>query len=293
MINSMTGYGKADVVKEKGRIVVEIRSVNHRYGEVSVKLPRVFIQFENMVRKAVAERLKRGKIEVYIQWEEPTGVAGRTAINIPLAMSYYDAFTAIKESLGLNDEVSLSLISAQKGVLVSADNSSEEADTLQAELFAVVRSAVDNLEKMRSLEGEALVADLLARRKTLALLLDKVSVRAPEAVLASAGRLQERLAQLLGETPLDQARLAQEIAVLADRSDISEELVRFGSHLQQFDNALQLAEPVGRKLDFLLQEMNREVNTIGAKANDAEIASYVVGLKAELEKIREQVQNVE
>jgi uncharacterized protein (TIGR00255 family) len=292
MIKSMTGYGKNEVKLESGRIIVEIRSVNHRYSEMSVKLPRTLIALENDVRKCVAEQVKRGKIEVYIQQEGLIGAAGLPAVNIPLAKVYYEAFVKMKEALGLYDPVPLSLIAAQKDLLVMEERG-VPAETLREVLLAAVKDAVDNLDVMRTCEGKALLEDLQARRALLSGLIARITERAPEAFAESTVKLRGRVMQLAGESGVDAGRLAQEVALLADRCDITEELVRFNSHLNQLDLTLELNDPVGRKLDFIIQEMNREVNTIGSKANDAEITSFIVELKAELEKIREQVQNIE
>lgn len=292
MIKSMTGYGKAVVETETGRTTVEIRSVNHRYGEVFVKMPRSFLAFENDVRKAVGDRLKRGKIEAFVQHEEGIGGQNQSLVNLPLARAYRDAFERMRSELGLADPVTLPLLLSQRDVLAAREEGADE-DILRGELLQAVRGAVEAMEAMRMREGEALLADLRDRRQTLATLIDRVAERAPAVVADYAQKLRERLAQLLADTTLDEARLAQEVALLADRCDVTEELVRFRSHLIQFDETLALAEPVGRKLDFLMQELNREVNTIGSKANDAAMAAIVVELKAELEKIREQVQNIE
>jgi uncharacterized protein (TIGR00255 family) len=292
MIRSMTGYGKAEAALETGRILVEVRSVNHRYGEIFVKLPRTLMPFENEVRKCVAGRLKRGKIEVFVQHEGAAAAGVRPVLNLELAVAYHEVFQKMKEALGLHEQVPLSLIAAQKDVLGTGERESG-TDDLQQELLAVVSGAVDSIDAMRLREGVALMEDLAVRRETLATLIARVSGRAPLVVAETAQRLRERVAQLAGETGVDEARIAQEIAFLADRSDITEELVRFDSHLGQFDETLLMDEPVGRKLDFLLQELNREVNTVGSKANDAEITALVVQLKAELEKIREQIQNIE
>jgi uncharacterized protein (TIGR00255 family) len=292
MIKSMTGYGKAEAVAKAGRIIVEIRSVNHRYGEIYIKLPRVLMPFENEVRKCVAGRLKRGKIEVFVQQEEVSGGSALPVLNLHLARAYHELFTRMKESLGLHEPVTLALLSSQKDVL-GLGESEAAVESLQEELFAAVRGAVDNLDAMRWREGVALMEDLKERRETLSTLIDRVAERAPQVVVETAKKLKERVAQLAGDISVDEGRIAQEIAFMADRCDITEELVRFGSHLRQFDETLLMDEPVGRKLDFLLQELNREVNTVGSKANDAEITSCVVQLKAELEKIREQIQNIE
>ena len=292
MIKSMTGYGKNEVALEGGRIIVEIRSVNHRFGEMSVKLPRAFIALENDVRKCVAQELKRGKIEVYIQQEGFIGTAAMPTVNIPLARAYYEAFTRMKESLGLYDPVPLSLIAAQRDLLV-VEEQGTPVEELREVLLAAVKDAVANLDAMRAREGKALLEDVQARRAMLSGLIGRITERSPAAVAENSARMRQRIMQLAGESGIDEGRLAQEFAFMADRCDITEEIVRFKSHLRQFDDILELNEPVGRKLDFLIQELNREVNTIGSKANDVEITTMIVELKAELEKIREQVQNIE
>jgi uncharacterized protein (TIGR00255 family) len=292
MIKSMTGYGKYEVSLESGRITVEIRAVNHRYCEISVKLPRTLLALENYVRKTVAERIKRGKIEVYIQLDGLAAAGGLPTVNIPLAKAYYEAFSRMKEALGLYDPVPLSLIAAQKDLLVTEENGVRGED-LHDMLLAAVRGAVDNLDAMRSREGRALLEDLQERRNLLSGLVERIKGRTPLAVAENLARYKTRVMQLAGDSGVDEGRVAQEIALMAERWDINEELVRFNSHLKQFDETLEIIEPIGRKLDFLIQELNREVNTIGSKANDAEITSFIVELKAELEKIREQVQNIE
>lgn len=291
MIKSMTGYGKAESSQEQGKITVEMRAVNHRYGEISVKLPRSLVCFENEVRKVVSGRLKRGKIDIFIQLD--TIAAGKPpVINTSLARDYYAAFSALSEELGIREPITLPLIISQKDVLAVAENDLE-AEDMREELLAVVESAVDAMETMRLREGQELIADLRIRRGYLTRCIDGISRRASLVPAEYAEKLSQRLAQFEMKNMPDEARIAQEVVLMADRCDITEELVRFASHLVQFDAALESAEPVGRKLDFLLQELGREVNTIGSKANDSEIASCVVELKAELEKIREQVQNIE
>jgi uncharacterized protein (TIGR00255 family) len=292
MIKSMTGYGKAEAVVANGRLQVEIRSVNHRYGEVSVKMPRPLLAHEHEVRKRIGERLKRGKIDVFVQFEAAAGELGKPQVNIALAKSYYDALQTLRQALGIREPISLNFVAGQRDVLVAADTEAV-LGSLGESLLLVVDEAVAAIDLMRSREGDALLADLDGRLQRLAELLESIATRVPAAVATQAERLKERVAQLLGETALDEARISQEVAILADRSDVTEELVRFRSHLVQVRETLQQQEPVGRKLDFLMQELNREVNTIGSKANDATMAALVVETKAELEKIREQVQNVE
>jgi len=292
MIKSMTGYGKSETSSSDARLTVEIKSVNHRYAEIIVRLPRLYTPFENDVRKVVSHKLKRGKIEVLIQRDETIASGVFPVVNLELARRYHQAFSDTRDTLGLKEEVQLALILSQKNV-ISASEITTVSESVPPEVIEAVKSAADNLDAMRLREGEILLADLQNRRISLSELIDQIAERAPKVVANYAARLKARLAQLLTDATLTEDRLSQEIAIMADRSDITEELVRFGCHMQQFDEIITLNEPVGRKLDFLLQEINREVNTIGSKANDAEIAACVVDLKAELEKIREQVQNIE
>jgi uncharacterized protein (TIGR00255 family) len=292
MIKSMTGYGKGDAVSGQGSFTVEIRSVNHRYGEVSVRMPRSFLSQENEIKRQVSAALKRGKIDVSVQWEEASGADSIPQVNRELAVGYCEAFRQLSGELGLPSEVPLALILSQKGVLRDSGTVIDEIELLP-QLTDAVRSAVSAIDSMRTREGEALAGDLLARRSQVAGWVEQIRERTPQMVAEYQQKLSARLEQLLGDVELDPARLAQEVAMLADRCDITEELVRLNSHFTQFDEAFRLKEAVGRKLDFLMQEMNREVNTIGSKANDAAIASLVIQIKAEMEKMREQVQNVE
>lgn len=292
MIRSMTGYGKGEAVSPRGRCLVEVRSVNHRYGEVTVKMPRSFLACEHEVRKLASGRIKRGKTDLFVQWEPAVEAAAAPPVNIEAAKGYHAAFQHLAHELLLSPEIPLSLIVAQRNVLqeTAADDNTDE---LLPQVMEAAAAALEALDAMRLREGEALVADLRQRRQELAALVERIRARVPLMLEEHQVKLQQRLAKLLGDTELDPQRLAQEVAVLADRSDVTEELVRLSSHFSQFDETLGLREPVGRKLDFLMQEMNREVNTIGSKSNDLEITSLVVTLKAEMEKMREQVQNIE
>lgn len=292
MTRSMTGYGKAEVNGDEGKFAIEIRSVNHRYGEVSVKLPRQMLALEGDIRRRVSERFKRGKIDLFIQFEPAAGRVNPPVANIPLAMAYHEAFNQVRQSLGSDESVPLGLILAQKDVFSTQDGSADPGGQVD-DFNMALAAALDSLEAMRLKEGEQLAREIGGRISLVNELVEKVAERAPAAVAANGERLRERITRLLGETPLDEMRLAQEVSILADRMEITEELVRLRSHFKQFHSTLALDEPVGRKLDFLLQEMNREVNTIGSKANDAEIAAIVVELKSEMEKVREQVQNIE
>ena len=292
MLKSMTGYGKGEASALQGSFSIEIRSVNHRYGEVSLKMPRSFMALESDVKKLVSSLLKRGKIDVFVQWEDATASSTVPGVDLAVARGYHKAFSALVDELELPGDVPLALLLAQKGVLKDSCAPLDES-ALKPLLFSALQSAVNAIDAMRTREGEALEIDLLARRKQVAEWTSQLGARAPQVVSEYQLKIKARLEQLLAGNELDEARLLQEVALMADRCDITEELVRLASHFDQFDETLRLSEPVGRKLDFLMQEMNREVNTIGSKSNDAELTTLVIRIKAEMEKMREQVQNVE
>jgi len=288
----MTGYGKGEATAPNGNFLVEIRAVNHRYGEISVRLPRSFYAFENEVKRLASSVLKRGKIDISVQWDEAAAANNAPQLDIAVARGYYDAYTRLVKEFNVPQDAPIAYIMSQKGVMKEVSATVDETE-LQPLLLAAVKVAVEALDVMRTREGEALAQDLQARRRQIAEWSNLVGERTPQVVLEYRQKLKTRLEQLLEGSEMDESRLAQEIALLADRSDITEELVRLASHFNQFDEALRSSEPVGRKLDFLMQEMNREVNTIGSKSNDAGITNLVIQIKAEMEKMREQVQNVE
>lgn len=292
MIKSMTGYGKGEAATPNGNFLVEIRSVNHRYGEISVRMPRSFYAFENDVKRLASSLLKRGKIEIYVQWDEAAAANAAPQLDMAVAHGYYQAYCRLAKELNLPQDAPPSYIMSQKGVMKEIAGSLDETE-LQPQLLAAVGDAVAALDGMRTREGTALLEDLQARRRQIAEWVALVGERVPLVVLEYKQKLKSRLEQLLDGAEVDENRIAQEIALLADRSDITEELVRLASHFSQFDEALLNSEPVGRKLDFLMQEMNREINTVGSKSNDAGITGLVIQIKAEMEKMREQVQNIE
>lgn len=293
MIKSMTGYGKGESATERGRFTVEIRSVNHRYGEVSVRMPRGFLALENEVKKTLSGLLKRGKIDAYIQWEENSGTSAMPQVDMSLAAGYAGLLRELAERLAIDEQPSLELIMAQKGILKDSVTTVVDESLYLPQLMNAAQTALAAIEVMRCREGETLRNDLTVRRAQIAEWVELIRERTPRVVEEYRQKLKQRLDLLLDGVELDPGRLAQEVALMADRCDVTEELVRLGSHFHQFDDALRAEEPVGRKLDFLMQEMNREVNTIGSKSSDAEITSLVIRIKAEMEKMREQVQNVE
>lgn len=292
MIKSMTGYGKGRAVVEGMSLTVEIKSVNHRYSDLNMKSPRSLFPLEGEIKKRVGERLKRGKIDIFINQELVDGAVAAPVLNVPLAAAYVEVYRELREALGLDEIIPVSLVASQKDVIVVREAEPDEEKTRRC-LDEALNQALDAIEAMRFAEGEATRRDIEGRLDTATVLLSRIEERAPQVPLEWRTRLAERLERLGADFSQDPQRVAQEVAIYADRCDISEELARFKSHLEQFRNLLEQSEPVGRQLDFLVQELNRETNTMGSKSNDAELTRKVVALKAELEKVREQVQNIE
>ncbi|WP_027714521.1 YicC/YloC family endoribonuclease [Desulfuromonas sp. TF] len=292
MIKSMTGYGKGQGESEEVTLIVEIRSVNHRYSDVTVKSPRSLLPLEGEIKKIVSRRLKRGKIDIFINQEFAATAAAIPTLNQPLAAAYVEVFERIRTSFPIDGGISLGLLAAQRDLIVLKEAVPDE-EAVRSCLDAALEQALDNIEGMRVAEGEATRHDMEARLENVQNMLAQVESRAPQVPQEWQVKIAERLDRLAKDFEWDPQRVAQEIAVFADRCDISEEIIRFKSHLKQFMALFDSAEPVGRQMDFLVQELNREVNTMGSKSNDAELTRMVVSIKSELEKVREQVQNVE
>ncbi|MBL8041508.1 MAG: YicC family protein [Nitrospira sp.] len=292
MIRSMTGYGKKDVASDNAGVTVEIRSVNHRFLEVAVRVPRSLAQLEDPIRKAVQQRCLRGRVDVSVSVHAAGGSLKTVQIDQALAKQYHGALKKLQKSLGLKGTIDISLLAGFRDI-VSITDEPVDTEHLGKTVLRALGVALTDLEKMRKREGDALAKDLISHLDAIRTAKSTVAERAPELATNAFGRMKGRIEALLQAEIPDPARLQQELALYADRSDISEELVRLESHMLQFDQTLRSKESVGKTLEFLLQEMGREVNTIGSKANDADIAALVVRMKAELEKLREQVQNVE
>ncbi len=292
MIYSMTGYGKGEAQQDDVTVTVEIKTVNHRHIDISVKLPRSFMNFENGVRKKIGQSLGRGKVDVYVNYELSTESQAVPVLNRELASAYHKLFAGMAKDFELQDQVAISHIINQRDVVQVEEAEIDEA-TLGDCLTRATEIALEQLIAMRLAEGEETRKDMDARLNATESMLVQIEKRAPQVPIEWQGKLTERLAKLQQNVEWDPQRVAQEIAIFTDRCDISEELARFKSHLIQFRSLFNVDEPVGRKMDFLLQELNREVNTMGSKSNDAELTTSVVSLKAEFEKIREQVQNIE
>jgi len=293
VIRSMTGYGRKEVSGAGGHFSIEIRSVNNRYIDIQVKAPRGLAVLEQHVRKKVQDHFSRGRFDVYITRNGEKEGDGRLVVNDTLAGQYIAALRDLKERFGLGGEVDVSFLAGFQD-LFTLTEVKEDTEAVWQVLSEGLAHALKELDDMRAEEGGALVRDIDERLKTIDRLLVAIKGLAPATVEASRKRMSDAVTKLLHEQP-DPVRLAQEIAILAERTDVTEELTRLGSHMVQFRALLadQSGEAIGRKLDFLLQEMGRETNTIASKAMDAQISLSVVNIKAELEKIREQVQNIE
>ena len=292
MIKSMTGYGRGEWQGDGKTVEVEIKSFNHRYCDVSLRLPRRISSLETQVRNLVRQRISRGRIEVFVQVDESSLAEQKLELDLNLAKDYHLALKTLQEALGVSGEVRLETLAAFRDIFTRKEVETD-LEKEWAALQVALEGALSALEAMRRNEGVKLSEDFLGRLEAIAKMVQEIEEKAPLALRASRDRLAQRVQELSEGLGIDETRLAQEVAFLAERSDITEELVRIRSHLNQFQEMLKRPEPAGRKLEFLLQEIGREANTIGSKANDAGIAQISVGIKSELEKMREQVQNVE
>jgi uncharacterized protein (TIGR00255 family) len=292
MLKSMTGFGRAEGATTLGKVVVESRSVNHRYCDINIKLPKRLSLFESRVKEIVRSQVSRGRIDVSLRLDGVGEERVQLSVDLDLAEQYYRVLRDLKERLQLKDEVTLALLAGAKD-LITAKEESGDIEPYWQEVLPILKQSFKNMDDMKRLEGESLTQDLEQRLEHIAQQLQIIKQQFPSRLKATFTRLHDRLRSLLEGMETDPLRFQQEIAFLAERMDITEEIVRGESHLAQFGTLLGGNEPVGRKMDFLLQEINREINTVSAKANDAEISQNVVEIKSELEKIREQVQNIE
>jgi uncharacterized protein (TIGR00255 family) len=293
MIKSMTAFGRGEVEAGDTLINVEIRTVNHRYRDVLIRLPKPLQPLEEVLRARVAEAVGRGRVEVGFQLEtrgEQPDV--EVELNVPLAQAYVRVFRELQERFGADPMVRADALCQFRDVILVRPVE-RDTETLKGPALEALSDALGAMDRMRAVEGGAIDEDFRRRIRMLRDRLEQIEARAPQVVEEYDKRLRERVSALAGEIELDPNRLAQEVATFAGRCDITEEVVRSRSHLNQFEQYLDADEPVGRRLDFLLQEMNREANTISSKASDATISTTVVEVKGELEKLREQVQNVE
>lgn len=291
-MKSMTGYGRGRASADGRDIVVEVRAVNHRYLDVSVKAPRSYGFLEEALKKQASARMNRGKVDILVSVNETGARQTTVALDLALARQYLDALNELRDALHLHDDVSVMNLARLPDVLTS-ERAEVDAEELTKAVCAVFGQAADVFDAMREHEGSRMAADITGRMQAIRALVGQVEVRSPERVEAYRARLQKRMQEILGDNTADPQRILTEAAIFADKTAVDEETVRLRSHLDQLEQMLADAQPVGRKMDFLVQEMNREANTIGSKANDTQTARLVIDLKAEIEKIREQVQNIE
>ena len=294
MIRSMTGYGRAEVAGARFGVAVEAKSVNHRHLDVAVKLPRALASLELDARRLVQSAVQRGRVDLSVSLVPVEGqTLSSLRVNLAQAREYLEASRELAGATSLVGSVSVTWLLDQPGVLTRDGEPAVTAEEAWPLLEQAVTRALGELVARRETEGEALRRELVAFRAALAVQVEVVAGRAPVAVERRAARLQERLSALLGEAPIDETRIATEVAVWAEKMDISEELTRLSAHLGQLAALLDEGGTVGRTLDFLIQEINREFNTVGSKADDLEISQAVIAAKSALEKLREQIQNIE
>ncbi|HPD57031.1 MAG TPA: YicC family protein [Smithellaceae bacterium] len=292
MIKSMTGYGRSEAAWQGKKIIVEMKSVNHRFLEISLRLPTVLFPMEAELKKKITEKCKRGRIEVSIRMEEENNSTAKAHLNLEAARGYFEILSRIKEEFKLSDEVSLRTLASFRDIFTTTSEV-QLSDDLVNVVNDSLREALSVMVQMRREEGIAMYEDMQGRLGAIRGLIDEIKARAPQVVFEYQKRLAERIKELTSGYQMDEGRLVQEVAIMAERSDITEEIVRLQSHIKQFEDLLQSDEAEGKKIDFLLQEMNREINTSGSKSNDLEIARRVIEAKSEMSKLREQAQNIE
>ncbi len=292
MIKSMTGYGRAQGSFSGGEILVEIKSVNNRYLDCGVKLPRVYAFAEEAIKGLVQRTISRGKVDVFINISSAGAQNIKISLNTPVVEGYLSALRQIARDYEVKDDISVSTLSRFNDVFL-VEKQEEDEDEVQEALLSVTATALEAFDQMRTVEGEALKKDLLQKAEEILELVSQVEERSPVTLAAYRERLLNKMREVLENSAVDEARVIQEAAIYADKIAVDEETVRLRSHIDQLRTMLEEGGVIGRKLDFLMQEMNREANTIGSKGNDVEQARHVVDIKSQLEKIREQIQNIE
>ena len=292
MVKSMTGYGRAEETAAGCAITVELRSVNNRYLDCGVRIPRLYLFAEEGVKARVKESISRGKVDVFVTLDSAGADRVRVSVNKPAADGYYTALKQLAEDYGLAEDISVSVLAHFPEVLL-AQREEEDVEQMAQAICSVLDRALADFDAMRTREGEKLQADILNRAAAIEAKVALVEARSPQTAAEYRARLEARMSEVLSNVQLDPARILTEAAIFADKVAVDEETVRLHSHLGQLRELLATGGAVGRKLDFLIQEFNREANTIGSKCSDLEISRLVVDMKAEIEKIREQVQNLE
>ena len=288
----MTGYGRSQQMIDGRDILVEIKSVNHRYFEFNARTPRAYGYIEDKIKSLITTTVSRGKLDVNVSIYTVEGKDAQVVVNLEMARGYVNALRSVKDELAVVDDISLSSLSRLADVF-SVSKTVEDEEVIWTEVKSVTQEALRKFVEMRMIEGERMLADVQSRLQTIAKLVGEIEFLAPQSVNEYKERLQIKLKEVLETKNIDETRVLTEVAIFAEKIAVDEETVRLRSHLKQFETLIISDEPVGRKLDFLLQEVNREVNTIGSKCQDVVVTGIVVELKSEIEKIREQIQNIE
>lgn len=294
MIKSMTGFGRCETVIDGREISVEIKSVNHRYFEFSCRTPRGYAFLDDKLKSYVNSRVSRGKIDMFVSIGANEETPCEVSVNHQLVSGYLNAMHEICESHNVEDDVTVTQLARFPDVF-TIQKAAEDEEKITADVLSAAKEALDSFVAMRETEGEKMKADILSRANTILTIVSEIEERSPKTVVEYENRLKERIEQTLASynMEIDEQRVLTEVAIFADKVAVAEETVRLRSHFEQLSQFLEYSEPVGRKIDFIIQEMNREANTIGSKVQDAELAHKVVEIKSEIEKIREQVQNIE
>ncbi len=291
-MKSMTGYGKAEYICDDYSLTVEVKTVNNRFLDLSPKYPRYLMALEDVIRNTVSSKIKRGKADLFITLEKQGNSLITLEVDEALAKEYLEVSKKLSETLSLKNDFTVTSLLKTPDVVKQSQNELD-LDKLSPILKSTIEGALDNLNKMREFEGEKLKIDLLTRVSTVETLVEKIKLKAPQVAIDYKNRLTERVKEALENTEIDEARLLQETAIFADKCNIDEELTRLNSHVSQFRKICESSGEIGKKLDFLVQEFNREANTVCSKSNDIDITDSALLIKCEIEKIREQIQNVE
>jgi uncharacterized protein (TIGR00255 family) len=287
----MTAYGRGESKVNGKLIVIELKSLNHRFRDFTIKLPKSYAHFERKIKELLSRRFTRGRIELSLQKENLDESEDSFKLNTDLLRRYCQLAEKIKEEFNIEDKISLSMLMGLQDVISYQEENDLEGNWIG--INSALEESMNSLEKMREMEGKAIHLELLKNLDNLSLLTEKIEKKVPQIIAFYRDRLHQRIKDFVGSKEVDESRLAQEVAYLAERPDVTEEITRLKSHIKQFKEILKEEGPVGRKLEFLLQEMNREVNTVGSKSINAGISKKVVEIKSELEKMREQIQNIE
>lgn len=292
MIKSMTGFGRGTSEGEASSFIVEIKTVNHRYFELNARMPRTLISLEDGIRKYVNDKIKRGKVDIFITQNHGANEDMSVVVNESLAENYVEVLHNLRDKYDLRDDISATTLARFPEVL-KLEQKEEDLEKTWKILLPAVEEAVHNLVSMRQQEGEKLLIDITKRCECISSNVDIINRRVPEVTEEYRARLLKKVEEILAEKSIDENRIAMEVVLQADKSCVDEEIVRLKSHVAQVIKTFKLGEPIGRKLDFIVQEMNREANTIASKVNDLELTNIALDIKSDIEKIREQVQNIE